>query len=185
MSNCLNVLSPAWVLRESFVKIDVLVRKREPVVLGLQTTGNQLFLVEVSDLCVLRIVILEPGVLFQTLELVRVLHGVRRLGQEEPALKVAPAETFEGQLYGTLAAHLIDEMLLGVHEVGLYMLHRIVVRVHTVAEGVDGINSRQRCAIGGPFLQLFCTYKECSFGRNSPNRTICHPRYTGEESASG
>ena len=71
MSNCLNVLSPAWVLRESFVKIDVLVRKREPVVLRLQTTGNQVFLVEVTDLCVLRIVILEPSVLFQTLELVR------------------------------------------------------------------------------------------------------------------
>ena len=51
--------------------------------LGLKTTGNQLLLVEVTDTCVLRVVILEPRISFQTLKLMRVLHGVRRLSKEE------------------------------------------------------------------------------------------------------
>ena len=94
-------------------------------------TGNQIFFVEVTNLCVFWIVILKPRGCFQTLELMRVLHGVRRLSQEKPTLQVAPAEAFEGKLNGTFATNLVDEMLPGVKELGLYMLHRIVGRVDT------------------------------------------------------
>ena len=49
-------------------------------------TLDEYLAVEIAYACILRIVLLKPRVLFQTLELMRVFHCVRRLGQEEPTL---------------------------------------------------------------------------------------------------
>ena len=153
--------------------------------LRLQTTSDKLFAVEVTDLSILwivglipvpsisqfriqllaliivvillkaqRRVILTP---LQTLKLMRVLHRVRRLGQEQPTLQVVPTEAFERQLNGTLTTNLIHKALWRSQELSRNMLHRIIHRIDTITESVDSINSRHGRTIAWFLLEVVGT----------------------------
>ena len=106
---------PARILFKLRIQINFTVEEREPIVFCSKITGKDNLFAVVGNLCLTRVVILKDLEVFQTVEFLTELGIIWILGQEQPALQVVEAETFERKLNSALAANLVHKLILVGH----------------------------------------------------------------------